>query len=238
MARKTKATKKVSSKDVKEFDLVNGVIVDDKAEGEKPSSEPIKSKRITHFDIINYMFTDIKAFNNLTKYVLEQNFFMLNRTFSIKYPLQAQFFNKLNVNMASVVRFWQKFLVSKEGFGRKPFFVFTKGAKKSSESKAKADSFNKDLICEYCKRYHLSLRDFNDMLYFFNEQTVESVKKFEQFHSPSEQAKMFSMVKHSKKEKPKEIDTADASVNENGTTKENNTESKSVDSASDTEKKK
>lgn len=197
MAKKTKAVKKVNSSDVKEFNLIDEKIIDDSGVGTEPTPELIKTKRLTHFDIFDYMFTDIEKFQNLTDYVFEQNFFMLNRTISIKYPRQAQFFNKLGINAAAATKFWQYFLNAKEGYGRKPQFLFTKGAKKSSDEQAKtrSDKFDKKLIEEYCRHYHLSLKDFKDMLQFFNEETVEDVLRFEKIHSKSEQAKMFKSGK-------------------------------------------
>ena len=78
------------------------------------SQEEIKKpKAIGPFDIIKLMFTDKESFDNLSDYMLSKHFFMINRIMAIQFPLQAQCFNKLNINEAQVIRSWQFFATSK-----------------------------------------------------------------------------------------------------------------------------
>lgn len=204
MAKKQNAgTKKTSKKESKEYaelyeNARNFDLVEDKeiisGVADEAAPETVKrTSRLTHFDVIKMMFTNQQEFNNLTNSTLQSVSFMVNRTFSIKYPLQAQFFNVLNINGADMVRYWQKFITAKEGYGTCPSFIYTGGAskQKASKAKTKAEQLDKETINEYCKFYHLSLKDFNDMLYFYNDETVEDIEKFEKKRSKSEQAKMF-----------------------------------------------
>ena len=190
-AKEKKATKKsskINTAEIKEFDLIADKIIEPGADNpdlDESASDP-KIKKVTHFDIIKYIFTDIDSFNQLTDYTLKQNFFMLNRTFSIKYPQQAAAFNHMNINMAEAVRIWAKFLRAKEGTGRVPSFVYTKGAKRSAEeSQAQEEGLviSKQLMEEYCKFYKLSLRDYKDMLELRRQQTIDDVIAFEKKHS-------------------------------------------------------
>ena len=142
------------------------------------------------YDIINMIFTNASEFNKLSNTLLEKNFFMINRIFSIKYPLQAAIFNKLTINMAEVIKCWAVFIVSKEGYGKVPYFVYTKGAKKTEEKK---DTYNisKELKTEYCKRYKLSLRDYDDLYLLYKDEFINDVLKYEKLTSIKEQEKNF-----------------------------------------------
>ena len=195
MAKKTTtktSTKKKSSDvnldNIREYNLVDDKIIEPGEGGESSFPESIKAKKISHFDIIDFIFKDIDSFNNLTDTVLKQNFFMLNRTFSIKYPLQANAFNIMGVNMADATRVWLAFMRGREGTGKIPSFIYTKGAAKTAQMNAMeaAAGLDKKLVADYCRRYSLSSRDFRDMIEFFPEQTVADVKNFEKKQKSSE----------------------------------------------------
>ena len=157
-------------------------------------AEKLKApKAIGPYDIITMMFTNFVESNKLTDTVLDKNFFLINRVFSIKYPMQAAMFNKAGINTASVVRSWAMFGSSKEGYGRVPYFVYTKGAKKSSQSSSKTtEKIDKELMCEYCKRYHITLKDFNSLLSMFRDELISDVKRYEKLVSVREQEKTIS----------------------------------------------
>ena len=152
--------------------------------------KPKTVKAIGPYDIIQMMFTNIDGFNKLTDIVLDKNFFIINRACAIKYPLQAALFNKLQINTAGVVKSWQQFLTKKEGYGRVPYFVYTKGAKKSSEDKVKkTDNIDKETIKEYCKRYHINLKDYNTLKRFFDDELIADVKRYSKLISIKDQEK-------------------------------------------------
>ena len=151
------------------------------------------NKPLSPFDIINMIFTKYDKFNELSDITLEKNFFIINRVFSIKYPLQAYMFNKKYVNMSGVIKAWASFLIAKEGYGKIPYFVYTKGAKKTNESKSKLqDNLDKSLINEYCKRYHITLKDFNNLKLLFNDELIQDIKRYEKLISLKEQEKNIS----------------------------------------------
>lgn len=175
------------------IDLLTGKeIIEEPKESSKKKDDSFKIKKLSPFDIINLMFTNKPAFDRLSDNILKQHFFMINRTFSIKYPLQAAMFNTLDINQAEVIKFWQYFLTaqSKEGYGRVPKFVYTKKAKMEDP-----DNLDPDTVREYCKRYHLSNKDFKDMLQFFHDETIEDVRAFEKLTDKKEMAKMFTTEK-------------------------------------------
>ena len=157
-------------------------------------AEKLKApKAIGPYDIITMMFTNFEEFNKLTDTVLDKNFFLINRVFSIKYPLQAAVFNKAGINTASVIKSWAMFCSSKEGYGKVPYFVYTRGAKKTSASTLNVkDKIGKELICEYCKRYKITLKDFNALRSMFNDELIADVKRYEKLISLKEQEKNIS----------------------------------------------
>ncbi|WQJ53290.1 MAG: hypothetical protein [Wendovervirus sonii] len=145
----------------------------------KEQTEEIKKpKAIGPFDIIKMMFTDTAAFDNLPKSVLEKNFFMINRVMSIQFPLQAECFNHLSINQASVIKAWRQFAISKLGYGKMPSFIFTKTVK-AEQAELQIDDISKELKENYCKHFNISLKDFNDMMEMFHDMTVKHVKNFE-----------------------------------------------------------
>lgn len=151
-----------------------------KASEIKSEDVMMKPKEISPFDIIKYMFTDDEAFNKLTKLQLERNYFIINRIFSIKYPLQAQVFNQNGINQSEVLKIWKDFLNKVEGSGRVPGFCFTKGSKRSSEEAASSKKkLTRARIVEYAKHYNLSLKDLDDVYEFFPNEFEVEVNRFE-----------------------------------------------------------
>lgn len=155
--------------------------------------EKIKTpKAIGPYDIISMMCTNFEGFNKLSDTILDKNFFLINRVFSIKYPLQGALFNKNTINTADVIKSWAMFISSKEGYGRVPYFVYTKGAKKSANTSSKTDKIDKELIKEYCKRYKINLKDFETLKSLYYDELITDVKRYEKLISIKEQEKNIS----------------------------------------------
>ena len=152
--------------------------------------KPKTVKPVGPYDIIQMMFTNRDKFDKLTDIILDKNFFIINRACAIKYPLQAALFNRLHINTAGVIKSWRNFLTTKEGFGRVPYFIYTKGAKKTTEAKIKkTDNIDKETVKEYCKRYHITLKDYENLKLFFNDELIEDVKRYQKLISLKEQEK-------------------------------------------------
>lgn len=142
------------------------------------SQEEIKKpKAISPFDIIKMMFTDKESFDKLSDYMLDKHFFMINRIMAIQFPLQAQCFNKTNINGAQVIRSWQVFATAKCGYGRVPSFVYTKSGKSSFVD---PDNIDKDLKIAYCLHYDTTETELKDMLYFYHDATIEHINFFKE----------------------------------------------------------
>ena len=136
-------------------------------------------KEIGLFDIIKLIFTDKEKFNSLSDISLKRNYFMINRIFSIKYPLQAMYFSTSGINEAEVIKCWRDFIISKNEFGKVPFWVYTKGSKKAGAVKEKTKKVSTQLIRDYCNHYNINIKDVNDCLEFFESPMLEELKRYE-----------------------------------------------------------
>lgn len=142
---------------------------------EESQEEIKKPKAIGPFDIIKMMFTDKESFDKLSDAILAKNFFMINRVMAIQFPLQAQCFNKLNINTGQVIRAWQQFATAKCGYGSVPNFVYTKTGKSTFVD---PDNIDKDVKLTYCLHYDTTEKEFADMLYFYHDATMEHLNYF------------------------------------------------------------
>lgn len=155
---------------------------DTKSEIKKKKESAEKNpKQLSPFDIIGMMFKASGEFENLSNFALERNFFMINRTCAIAYPLQAQWFNKTGISGSDTIKAWRTFLIRQHGIGRTPSFVYTKGSKATSDKEHNISilkDIDKDDIKAYCEHYHLSNRDFKDLEEFNPQQLLNHIQQY------------------------------------------------------------
>lgn len=140
-------------------------------------------KEIGLFDVIKLIFTDKEGFDKFSNITLKKNYFMCNRIFSIKYPLQAVLFSTMNINEAEVIRMWRDFFISNKIFGKVPYWVYTKGSKKSVDNVKKNKKISNQLIKDYCIHYNIDTKDVIDALEFFEDDMEKELKRFEKLIS-------------------------------------------------------
>ena len=213
MAKKT-ATKKTTTKsssrkksDIRaEFDLLDDCFVssEEKENKEKEAAaeeaalkEEFKKKSLSPFDIMKMMFYERHAFDKIPDDVLKANYFIINRRFAIMFPQQAAKLSMMGINEAQVIRFWANFMKAK-GYSKFPNELYIK-AEKNGIAKVGIEDLDDDVLASYMKRYNLSRRDLTDMLKFYNQQTIEEIKRYVSIYSPDEQMKLFAKEKGSKK---------------------------------------
>jgi len=132
-------------------DLLTGKqIVEEKIVKEK---EKAKSPL---FDLLNLMFKDPKKFEKIPGYEKGKHLFMLNRFFSIKYPIQAQMLNKLNINGVEAIQYWASTLTKL--YSSTPTWIWEglKGVKVKKEQKKKEIEIKESTIKYYCLKMQLS----------------------------------------------------------------------------------
>ena len=128
------------------------------------------------FDIIKKLFTDRREFNNVSDFLLNRNSFMINRFIAIKYPDKVQCFNNTKVNQVDVCKFWADYL---GGQYRVPSFIYTKGAKRSQETKSKIQKMPSDaLINEFCIYYKFDKKDVLTALKMFKDDMINEINEY------------------------------------------------------------
>lgn len=133
------------------------------------------------FELIKIMFEDSKSYNKINPGEKKKHFFMINRRMSVKFPLQAQVLQHLKIDEVSVVDFWQYFL--RKQYNKTPYWMYTKGIKKSKELKEKKTNIKETLIKEYAIKHNLDIRSVKDALEFFPKEMKKEIQTFEKIIS-------------------------------------------------------
>lgn len=129
------------------------------------------------FDILKTMFTDPVEYSKISNYEKQKYYFILQRRFSVQFPMQANALQHLKINASQVIDFWQRFLRKQYKFV--PNWIYVKGIKKAKESKEKKTDISDDLIKEYCKFYKIEYKAVIDALKFYEDKMKKELKEFE-----------------------------------------------------------
>ena len=178
----TKSTSKKKANISAEFDLLDDRFVtseektfieEQKNAEEEAIKNEFKKKSIGPYQIMKMMLEERHSFDALTDSVLKDNYFLINRQLAALFPQQAAKLSLIKINEAQVIRFWANFLKVK-GYTRIPYIK----TEKQSIANVNIDELDEEMLANYMKRYNLSKRDLNDMLMFFNQQTIEEIKRY------------------------------------------------------------
>ena len=131
------------------------------------------------FDYINIFFSDNISYDNLSNSDKIKNTFMLNRLFSIKYPMQAALFNKNGTSALGINEAWH--LIGSKHH-RTPGWIWTKKeGKKTDNSVEKKIDINKDILSEFCRIYELDSSALDDLRKYKKDEFIEQYKAFEKY---------------------------------------------------------
>jgi hypothetical protein len=122
------------------------------------------------FDYIKCIFSQSQDFENLSSYVKKKHAFMTNRFLSINFPIQAQMFNKLNINPVGVADSWRKVGIR---YKRTPPWVFTKTKKKPKDS---VYSPSDEVLSLYLKMNEIGMREYKDAMKYDPDRIVADLK--------------------------------------------------------------
>ena len=125
------------------------------------------------FDYVKAIFSQSKDFENLKDYDKKKNAFMLNRFMSINFPIQAQLFNRMNINPVGVADSWRKVGVR---YKKTPGWVFTKTKKKPKESEY---SPSEEALSLFLKVNEIGMREYKDAMRYDSERIVASLKSIQ-----------------------------------------------------------
>jgi hypothetical protein len=143
------------------------------------SDEKMKSTEPGLFDYIGMMFKDPSKFTKLHSYTKAKQFFMAQRFFSIKFPIQAQMFNHININGAHSVQYWCDSLSKINNSTPQWIFNTLRDTKKQKEEKKKENVVDEETLIEYCKRMQCSKKDLETAIKFYPEKMNDELNSFE-----------------------------------------------------------
>lgn len=140
-------------------------------------SSPIEKTRVRYFkmqlfDYIKVLFGTDQQWDGLNGYDKTKNSFMTNRFMSIKFPVQADMFNRLGIDPVGQAESWR--MVARK-FSRVPSFIYTKT---SSKGKKQPEWVPDPKALEfYLKVNEIGMREFELALKHDPETVMASINK-------------------------------------------------------------
>jgi len=131
------------------------------------------------FEFINVFFNKKNEYEELNYGEKTKHVFMLNRFFSIKYPLQANLFNVMHTPPLGVIESWR--LVA-NSYNRTPGWIYTK-TKKVEREKEKNLNIDPDIIKKYMESQQIGYRELDEAFKFGEEGLTKLLKSMEKAHN-------------------------------------------------------
>lgn len=125
------------------------------------------------FDFIKVLFGTDAQWDKLSSYDKSKNVFMTNRFMSIKWPIQANLFNKLKTDAVGTSESW-RLITSK--FNRVPGFIYTKVRKAPKQDEWKPDSRYVEI---YLKINEIGEREFSEALKYNPSEVKIAIDKIQ-----------------------------------------------------------
>lgn len=129
------------------------------------------------FELTKIIFENPEKYKEVSNNIKKKNFFMVNRLFSIQYPLQSHLLSHTKINQIFVVDFWQSYL--RKMYQKTPYWMFTKGSVKRKKDKEKIAKIKDSTIVEFAKMYGYDIKAVKDAILFFPDKMKKEFKDFE-----------------------------------------------------------
>ena len=130
------------------------------------------------FDFVDILFTMPTKYTEIPDHEKAKHFFMVNRFMSIANPQPANMFNHIRISQAKTLDYWhiQMSILYKSV----PTWMYTK-TKKTTEKKEKSEIKwpEKDTVKLYLERTGRSMRELEDAVNMFGQDTLKPVFAFE-----------------------------------------------------------
>ena len=123
------------------------------------------------FDIINALFTNRDYIYNLTNETAKQSLFMVLRRLAIKYPCEANTFNKLKIDPLGTLKYLADVY---HEMGRVPKWMYTSGATKSKKT---VKDIQPNEIKQYKNHYNIGEKEFQELMRFYPDETIQEIKE-------------------------------------------------------------
>lgn len=123
-------------------------------------------KHIQLFDLIKVMFTNPGKYEKLGNIDKERNSFMINRVFSIQYPMQSHMLSRMGIKGIHIVDFWQRIARRNR---RVPQWIYTKTKNNQTKTKPFKYTLKDPEVKWYMNKHQLSEKDWYLNLRFNRE---------------------------------------------------------------------
>lgn len=129
------------------------------------------------FDFVKIIFTNPIKYKEVSNRNKRRHHFMINRFFSIKYPVNANLFNFNGINGISVIDSWQ--MVANR-FKSVPGWIYTRTKAKKKVAIKKSEYIPKEeTIKVFIRNNEIGMREFQELEVFCKEELYISLKKLE-----------------------------------------------------------
>lgn len=131
------------------------------------------------FDFIKIMFDKPKEYKAIKQHTKKRHFFMINRFFAIKFPENAQMFNRTGIDGASVVDAW--WMVAQR-FKGVPMWIYTKTKKTAvTKSTSKKQEYipSEEAIAFFMQKNEIGKREFKELELFAADALLEDLQQID-----------------------------------------------------------
>jgi hypothetical protein len=137
-----------------------------------------KKKKSELFEMIKMMFEQPTKFADIPPHDKAKYFFMMNRFFAIKFPVQAALFNNTKINPGQAVQIWADML--KPLFNTTPSFIFSalKRTKKVKKEKA-SHKIEQNTISYYAQTYMLREADVEHAIQHIGKPFIDELMQIQ-----------------------------------------------------------
>lgn len=132
--------------------------------------------KVDFITLANIIFKDKNKYEYVSDEEKENNFFILNRKYAIKYLKQAQFFNNKNIDKASAIDVWyQVFYKTTNGT---PDWWWKTSQKSKEKIKSEFTAADLKFIKEY---YQLTDNDIKFLVKYCSDKLKLNIKRLKKF---------------------------------------------------------
>jgi len=132
--------------------------------------------KIDFIQIIDIIFKNKMNYKKLDNIDKENNFFIINRKFAVKYLKQAQFFNSKHIDKASAMDMWYLFFKNTKQI---PYWYWNSKSNKKKE-KTLISVPDKKILIEH---FDLSTDDYNFLYKYYLDDLLFELKKIKRFEN-------------------------------------------------------
>jgi|GEM_PF-2040999 len=131
------------------------------------------------FELIKIIFENPEKYKTINSGDKRKNFFIVQRRFAIKYPLQCQSLQHIRINDVAVIDFWQNFIIKQ--YNKVPYWMYTKGVKKSNEKREKELNIKDSIIKEFSVYYNYDIKSVKEALKVYPNEMKKELNDFQKY---------------------------------------------------------